>query len=593
MIYFKFAPMLRGSRNSTGFLLQILGKKLGKWLKLMLLCQIFLSLFDLLFIAAFYPVIRSITSYQDLSSNFFWSLFGSLSNKMWFDLLVLSTIVAVKNALSISLLLLSNSKFASRAATIETSLFKASLEEDMEKRNNRESVDAVNTIGNLTNEVFGFLLSSLPMYFGDAFTLLVIMATLIYFAPALSISLILFLLLAGVILSIISGNWQRNMSVRLIKERRDLERMKIESSKIAPFLLLSHQVRNVTIAIWNRSANWRTLFGKTNIMGIAPRFVLEVLVLIGLGIALFVMSLDEKNSIGQIGLLVAGVFRALPLVSSTVNNSSNVKKGLVSLGELRTLYTSLGKPAFANISSFTEIYEKRVNREVQFKGDLILDQVGFAYQGSRSAIFRNLNFVFKNKTTTVVRGSSGVGKTTLLYLISGLLYPNKGEIRFASPFGSFQMNQDVTGLSFVEQNVPIFNGTIAQNVCGSSIEKIDEERLLRSLKESGLALKIKSSDLGVNQIVGEEGKLLSAGERQRLGIARALYAQPQLLILDEPTANLDAAMELEIWKTIQQLKGKLTMILVSHRDVPIEVFDSEFILTSAKEEGETIKNEKK
>jgi ABC-type bacteriocin/lantibiotic exporter with double-glycine peptidase domain len=87
--------------------------------------------------------------------------------------------------------------------------------------------------------------------------------------------------------------------------------------------------------------------------------------------------------------------------------------------------------------------------------------------------------------------------------------------------------------------------------------------------------------------VGEDGKLLSAGERQRVGIARSLYANPKLLILDEPTANLDVSTEAEIWKTIEGLKGKMTIILVSHREVPEGTYDAKLIMGAPIEENVT------
>jgi len=566
------------------FLNQILGKKLSVWLKLMFISQIILALCDLFFMTAFYPVIRNFTIHQDFSHHFFWSLFGTLSNKIWFELIVLACIVAFKNGASIALQLISNSKFSARAATIETALFEASLEEDMEKRNNRETVDMVMTVGNLTNEVFGFLISALPTFCGDLFTLFVILGTLIYFMPALSFSLVVFLFISGYLLSLIFGNWQRRASLTLYAERRNLDRVKIESTKIAPFLMLSHQVGNTSLEVWKRSVKTRTLFGATNIVGGAPRFALEVIVLLGMGAVLIFIPLEKENQLASIGLLIAGIFRALPVLSSFINNTTNIKKGLVSLEKFEIFYSSLGSPIFGGLIDYDRASDNSAFGKVQFSGDLVLDQVEFKYVGSQVSIFKGLNTVFKEKTTTLVRGPSGAGKTTLLYLISGLLSPSSGEVRVVGKQGAVRMSRQISGLSFVEQNVPVFNATIAQNICGGSFETLDEIRLMQAIQNSGLTSKIDSNSLGIHQLVGEDGNLLSAGERQRLGLARALYAEPRFLILDEPTANLDISMEVDIWEAIRKLRGKITIVLVSHRPVPVEVFDSELVLPAIKAE---------
>jgi ABC-type bacteriocin/lantibiotic exporter with double-glycine peptidase domain len=149
------------------------------------------------------------------------------------------------------------------------------------------------------------------------------------------------------------------------------------------------------------------------------------------------------------------------------------------------------------------------------------------------------------------------------------------------------MGPKISGLSFVQQNVSIITGTMAQNICGSSFVEIDEPRMREAIARSGLQGKVDSSALGYDLMVGEDGKLLSAGERQRVGIARSLYANPKLLILDEPTANLDIATEAEIWKTIEELKGKMTIILVSHREVPDSTYDTKLILGAPSEVAAT------
>jgi ABC-type bacteriocin/lantibiotic exporter with double-glycine peptidase domain len=211
--------------------------------------------------------------------------------------------------------------------------------------------------------------------------------------------------------------------------------------------------------------------------------------------------------------------------------------------------------------------------KIQFHGDINLVNIGFKYKSSNDKIFENLNLTFKNSSTTIFTGASGSGKSTLLHLIVGLLEPTEGEIYTFNGKDKTKMDDQITGISYLQQGVPLISGTVAQNIAGSTLKEFSEEKVLRAIRDSGLESTIAKLKDGLNYNVGEDAKLFSAGERQRLGLARALYLSPALLILDEPTSNLDSETESEIWRTLAALKGKLTIIIVSHRGVPEDVYD--------------------
>ena len=132
----------------------------------------------------------------------------------------------------------------------------------------------------------------------------------------------------------------------------------------------------------------------------------------------------------------------------------------------------------------------------------------------------------------------------------------------------------MTGISYLSQDVPLLDESFAYNICLREPTEGDFTRLSEVSNEVGMLSRILQSPMGFYTKIGENGSLLSAGERQRLGIARSLFSSPALLILDEPTANLDSDSELLIWQTLTNLKGQLTVLIVSHRSVPIGVFDN-------------------
>jgi len=566
------------------FIYQFLGKKCANWLFLVIILQLVLTSFDFLFLSAIYPVISNFTAEVKLSESFFWSFFGPISDNLWFNIFILAMIVGFKNVCSQILAYRSNKIFARRESTIATSLFKSSLREDMESRNNRESVDAITTFTLLANQIFESLLAPLPLYAGNIFTVIAILASLLYIQFQFALVMVLMVAVMSYGLIAVFGRLQKKIAVELYKDTRDLSKMKIESNTIAPFLILSNQVDEISIRIWNKEFEVQYKMGLRQLVAATPPSIMQFLVLLGLGIAVFFTQESGGGLINAIGLIIAAVFRVLPAISGCIENLAKFRFGLVSLDKFLIHYRSFDSPRFEDFELESEILRTKAPDKIQFFGDIVLHNVAFKFKSVEKETFSNLNFNFKEKTTTLIKGRSGVGKTTLLYLVSGLLRPTRGDIRMVDGEKSVLLGPNISGLSFVQQNVPIISGTLAENICGSSFAEIDQELMLSSIGKSGLQEKVDSSLLGLNLIVGEDGKLLSAGERQRVGIARALYANPKLLILDEPTANLDVATEAEIWETISGLRGSMTIVLVSHREVPKNVFDAELVMGLSVEE---------
>jgi ABC-type multidrug transport system fused ATPase/permease subunit len=181
--------------------------------------------------------------------------------------------------------------------------------------------------------------------------------------------------------------------------------------------------------------------------------------------------------------------------------------------------------------------------------------------------------VVKSGETLLIQGISGTGKTTLISLATGSISPDRGRIFTLYGDKEFAMDKSVTGISFLSQDVPLLDESFAYNIALEETFEKDLSRLKDAAAKAGILDRILQSLTGFNTQVGENGALLSAGERQRLGIARSLYSQPALLILDEPTANLDAVSEKLIWDTLIRIKGQLTILIVSHRVVPETVYD--------------------
>jgi ABC-type bacteriocin/lantibiotic exporter with double-glycine peptidase domain len=210
---------------------------------------------------------------------------------------------------------------------------------------------------------------------------------------------------------------------------------------------------------------------------------------------------------------------------------------------------------------------------LEFRGDLVIENLKFSYPNQSKPIIEGLNFTFSSGSATLIKGPNGVGKTTLLHLILGLEKPEMGRIFLKQNTKEVLLDGIFSNSGFLSQEAILFDETIFYNVALQEYNEQDLPKVKAALDLVGLSKKIESSDLGFHTIIGERGVFLSAGEKQRIGFARAIFREPKVLVLDEPTANLDSDSEEIILNAMEILKASMTIIVVSHRSMPLSYFD--------------------
>ena len=200
---------------------------------------------------------------------------------------------------------------------------------------------------------------------------------------------------------------------------------------------------------------------------------------------------------------------------------------------------------------------------------MVFDNVSFRYPGSETYVFRHLNLTIQKGERLAVVGINGAGKTTLVKLMMGLFDVTEGEIRINGiPIQNFDKKALYSMFSAVFQDINIMAFTVRENVAGR-LSDIDDKRVDHVLAQVGLTEAVDSLPQKTGQmmlkVIDEDGALLSGGQSQKLAIARALYKDACMVIMDEPTAALDALAEAEIYENFSELvKGK-TAVYISHR----------------------------
>ena len=216
------------------------------------------------------------------------------------------------------------------------------------------------------------------------------------------------------------------------------------------------------------------------------------------------------------------------------------------------------------------------------------NEVSFQYSAGKVPALKSINFSLKRNNDIAVIGKNGAGKSTFIDVIAGLYHPTTGNVTVDGvELEPNNISAWQAGIGYVPQNPYLMDATIATNISlSASNGEYDEKIIWNCLKMVKLDAHVSSLEHGIHSELGENGVCLSGGQRQRLAIARALYKNPQLLILDEATSNLDHIAADEVVSAINALRGQITLVTITHDLSKIKNFNQIIVF----EDGELVRN---
>tara|TARA_X000000950_G_C13879726_1_gene646392 strand:+ start:408 stop:2057 length:1650 start_codon:yes stop_codon:yes gene_type:complete len=310
---------------------------------------------------------------------------------------------------------------------------------------------------------------------------------------------------------------------------------------------------------------WLNATRQNQFLNNLPRLGIEVAAVFCLLILITTMLLSGAKAdefLPTVALFGAMAFRLMPSFTRIITGLQSLDYALPVLNIVHSELLTI-PPKFAHS-----------DEPILFNKEIIFENVSFHYSGAGHPALKNFSTTIRKNDFVGITGASGSGKTTIVDLLIGLLKPISGEIKSDGVNIHKNLKTWSKQIGYVPQSVYLINDTLKNNIAfGVSDNEIDTKKLLKAVKSAQLGAYVKTLPLGLETIVGERGINFSGGQVQRIGIARALYREPKILILDEATSALDKNTSESFLQALQVLRGKCTIIFITHRLNGLKGFD--------------------
>jgi ABC-type multidrug transport system fused ATPase/permease subunit len=312
-------------------------------------------------------------------------------------------------------------------------------------------------------------------------------------------------------------------------------------------------------------------------LGTLPRYIIESALMVGIALIAFasVSSGNIEAAAVTLGVFISGGLRIMASMLPLQGALGAIKQ--------QASQANIFFDLFASVNS-TKTIEKQLESKSSLHANKVpagvsLNNLNFTYAGASSPAIKNVSLSVKPGQMAALIGPSGSGKSTLADLILGLAKPSSGSVEIESGSVDNPENLEQMNIGYVPQSPGIITGTIAENIAlGVMSEEIDFNQVENAIALANLSSTVNELPLGLNTHLGPQSNSLSGGQLQRIGLARALYVNPSLLVLDEATSALDADSEAAVTSALSKIAEITTVIVIAHRMSTIQHADIIFVL---------------
>lgn len=559
--------------NAINRAMRVLNSRDRRKVKSVVVIQVFLGLLDLMGVVIIGLVgslaVTGVSSRKPGNKvQYLLDVLHLQSSSIQFQVAVLGTIAAVLLTFKTICSLYFSRKvlffLSRRAAVIATQLSGKLLQDSLifiQKNSIQETMYALT--GGVNVVTVGIIGAAVSLI-SDMSLLIILGSSLFVVDSGIAIStLVLFAFIGAILYNLMSKRAQRLGSRQ--------EKLSIKGQELISEILLTFREITVrgrqsyyTNLIQDNRENLANSTAELSFMQNISKYVIEIVVVIG---SLLIAAIQFSTQTAQHAAAVIAIFIA---VSSRIAPAViRIQQGLIQLkGNIAS-----ARPTLELIDRYSslDIFDTREAKKIQFEypefnPSIDIENLAYHYPENTKNAVSNLNISIPAGSFVAIVGPSGAGKSTLADLILGVLEPTEGAIKISGMSCKAALAKWPGALAYVPQVVTILDGTILDNVgAGYPIDEAHKSYVNRALEISHLSEFVNSLIDGVNTYVGDRGTKISGGQRQRLGIARALFTNPKLVLFDEATSSLDGETEAGISSALFALKGKMTIITIAHR----------------------------
>lgn len=561
----------------------ISGQARAQYLVLLMLMLVN-SLMEMVGVGAI-PVFIYVLSHPDVISQHPWAnpfvawLPVQQARQMMIGVFVLLAVLfTIKNAFYGFLVFVKNRIIYHDQVRLGDRLFRAYLKADYPFFLNRNSAELLRNVNHETRLVISGVIVPLMEVIMDGLVLLMIVALLVKVEPFISLATFLVLGTLSFIFMIITNRKNKSYGREAQYHRRQMNKIVLEGiSGIKEVKVLGredHFLSQYHLSAVRTAVSLRY----KQIISQLPKPFMEIIAVAGMiFISLILLMMNRKidSFIPVLALFGTASLRLLPVFRTMVSAYTDIRYNIYAVDpifdDLTLLEVGAGKPFETKKMPAFEPYP--------FTSEIVFRNVSYRYPQGKEEAIREIDLTIPKGAIIGLVGPSGSGKTTVVDILLGLLVPQRGEVLVDHQ----NIFQDVRrwrmNVGYVPQYIHLSDDNIRKNIAlGVPDHEIDERKIEQAMKAAQLEQLIRMLPDGLDTIIRERGVRLSGGQRQRIGIARALYHNPQVLIMDEATSALDSVTERSVIEALESLRGDRTIVMIAHRLTTVQNCDEIYLI---------------
>ncbi len=483
------------------------------------------------------------------------------------------TVLVAKTVLSAVMTRIMTRFLANRQADLSVWLARAFLQRPLTEVQRWTTSEATYALGQGAGAATVSLLGSAIVIVSETFLFAIIGVSLLLFDPILTlVSAVFFTIVIVVLHNILSRLSARNAAIIKDSSIDTLSTVSEALSTYREATVLNRRELYVARYEGVVTRYAKASAGNAFIMEL-PKYVLEAALYLGvllLGVVQF-LTKDWSAAATTTALFLAAGSRVIPSMLRLQGAGITIRNAAVMAQPTFFMFDQLQSTPTESVHADARAIAQNIHERIEqgyldLDASVRVDHVSLTFSDARQPVLHDISLEVPAGSSAAFVGLTGAGKSTLADIVLGVLNPDLGEVTIGGFDPREAINKWPGAIAYVPQNVALVAGTVKQNVAlGIPDDLIDEDLVLDALNRAHLAGFLDTEREGLNTWIGERGFKLSGGQRQRLGIARALYTRPRLLVLDEATSALDAETEQAIMATLKELEGDVTTITIAHR----------------------------